>query len=691
MKRFSLAILLIFLVLNLYAGESIKELEKKLQRSSGKEKVSLLLKLADLTAHHPDDQCLDYCKQAIDLSKHIGDPGSHARALQVMNTVYQARGDKEVSLKCLHEALRIYEELSDDQGTATCLQSIGIHYMNIQYYGIAQDYLLRASKIWQISGNEDKLYFVHLSLGELEYNLKNYSKAMEKFDVAMQHARNLKSEKLILPVLFYKGLCCRKQGRYQDALSFLQRTRSLADKLKNRQYKAKAMTFTGDVYSQRGRHQAALSVLSQAMTILNTLNDSSTLAYHFYFTGNAYLAMKNYLKARLAFNKAIDLAAELDDNQLLESVYMSCSQLFERTGDFKQAFQYYQLFTETSEKIFNENKAKQIAQLQIQFEAEKRQKEIEILTRDNEIQAITRNTSILVLLLVIIILGLVFKKYLYLMAFWKKHKYIGQYRLIDKIGSGGMGTVYLAHPVNDKNQRVAVKVLREELLEDPNSRRRFKNEGMVIDKLEHPNIVKTIERGEAEGKLYIVMEYLDARTLAQEIKHNGALELKKALEIMIQMAGALSFIHEKKIVHRDIKPANVMLTADKDGGLKIKLLDFGLALAEFQTRLTQSGILVGTINYTAPEQITENNYSAASDVYSLGVTYYEIITGQPPFPSPSVTTVIERILDTHPERPDTIRSGLPPELTGLIMKMLDKSPSERPSAADVLEQLSIFF
>lgn len=683
MKRLIVVVLFFFLVAASLASNSVEKLESQLSSVSGKEKIALLLEIAELTYLKAPDKCLVYCRQAIELTHRWDEPGSRAKALHYMNMIYVVKGEKEKSLECLKEALSIYESLGDKSGIAMSLVTLSRYYMGIDYYLIAQDYLLRALKIWEELGDLASLYTGNFSLGILHYNLKDYDKAMEYFDKAMAIAKELKREKMIMSVSLYIGVCSRRMKNYPKALDYLKQSLTQAEKFGITYYTAMSSTFIGDVYGQMGRYNDALAILSKAKNQLKETGDKSTLAYNQHFSGKVSVMLRDFKIAMSYYDRAIELAKELNDKQMLERVYKSYSNLFEQTGDYKKAFEYYQLYTETNESIFNENKMKQIAQLQIQFEAEKRQKEIEILTRDNEIQAITRNTSIIVLILVIIILALVFKKYLYLMAFWKSHKYVGQYRLIDRIGSGGMGTVFLAHPVNDKKQRVAVKVLRDELIEDQSSRKRFKHEGMVIDKLEHPNIVKTIERGESEGKLYIVMEYLDAKTLAHEIKNNSPLALKFGLEIMLQLAGALSFIHEKKVVHRDIKPANVMLTPGN-----IKLLDFGLALAEFQTRLTQSGILVGTINYTAPEQITENIYSAASDVYSLGVTYYEILTGQLPFPAESVTMVIERILDTQPGEPVKLRPEINPELNVLVMSMLDKSPSNRPSAADVLDRLT---
>jgi tRNA A-37 threonylcarbamoyl transferase component Bud32 len=470
-------------------------------------------------------------------------------------------------------------------------------------------------------------------------------------------------------------------------LEHLLETLALAENNGNNYYIAASMSNLGDVYGNLNQHSKALEYLFQAQNIQVKHGYKSGLISTKYYIGNVYLKMKDYANARSYYHQTIKIAEDMKDKKTLEKVYKNYADLYEDTGDYKMALEYYRMYFQTRESIFNEKIMKQITELEIRFDAEKREKELEILKKDNKIQKLTRNASIFVLSLLAIILALVFKKYLYLLAFWKTHKYIWQYRIIDRIGSGGMGTVYRAHAVSDKSHLVAVKVLREELVEDESSRRRFKHEGTIIDKLEHPHIVKIYERGEHKGKLYIVMEYLQGKTLAQKIKEENKIDFKEWFDIMMQVTDALTFIHSRNVVHRDIKPANIMLI-QKDGSFNcVKLLDFGVALMKFQTRLTQSGFLVGTINYTAPEQISDNRYSTASDVYSLGIIFYEMLTGEPPFRAETVTAVVEKILDKSPEEPIQLCPHIPAELNRLIMQMLSKVPEQRSTAADIFRAL----
>lgn len=299
----------------------------------------------------------------------------------------------------------------------------------------------------------------------------------------------------------------------------------------------------------------------------------------------------------------------------------------------------------------------------------------------------TRNVLIAGLILVFIFLVFMFKKYMYLFSFWKKQKHIGQYRLLEPIGSGGMGKVFKAHNIRDKTAVVAIKVLKEELFKVESNRTRFKHEGAIIDKLDHPNILKIFERGVYEETLYFVMEFIEGKTLEKKIDADGPMDLKEAIHIMIQLTDALALIHSRHIVHRDLKPANIMLTQKNGDPNFVKLLDFGLSRMKYQTRVTESGFFVGTVNYLAPEQIIDFGYSPASDIYSLGIIFYEMLVGNTVFTGDSLATIVDRVLENTPPAPGKIRPGIPGELNRLVLKMISKQSTRRPSAQTVLDML----
>lgn len=280
-----------------------------------------------------------------------------------------------------------------------------------------------------------------------------------------------------------------------------------------------------------------------------------------------------------------------------------------------------------------------------------------------------------------------FRKYITLAAFWKKQKYVGKFKLMDIIGTGGMGAVYKAKNLMDKSETVAIKVLKEEMFSDESSRKRFKHEAAIIDQLDHPNIVKVIERGESKQNLFIAMEYLQGKTLTEKIIDDERLDINEALHIMIQIADALAKIHSKNIIHRDLKPDNIMLIEKKGDPNFVKLLDFGLARTQYQTRLTQTGIVIGTISYLSPEQISGKRPYAASDIYALGTIFYEMLTGDKPFMGETTTDIMKQILDKIPVEPLRFRGDIPQELNHLIMRLLEKEIKSRPVIFDVLAHL----
>jgi tRNA A-37 threonylcarbamoyl transferase component Bud32 len=279
------------------------------------------------------------------------------------------------------------------------------------------------------------------------------------------------------------------------------------------------------------------------------------------------------------------------------------------------------------------------------------------------------------------------RNYLTLTAFWKKQKYVGQYRIQDKIATGGMGTVYRAHSIMEKTKPVALKVLREELSTDETNRRRFKNEAAIIDQLDHRNIVKIFERGEHKQRLFLAMELLQGETLAQKIAREEKIDLLECIHISLQILDALRRIHHKKIVHRDLKPENIMLVEEDGDRNFVKLLDFGLARRDSVTRLTESGMIVGTITYISPEQIARQPITQASDLYAFGIVLYEMVTGEKPFLGDSVIDIMRQILDKKPLDPLRFRSEIPQKLNDLILSLMAKKPERRPGIDQIIRMV----
>jgi DNA helicase-2/ATP-dependent DNA helicase PcrA len=264
--------------------------------------------------------------------------------------------------------------------------------------------------------------------------------------------------------------------------------------------------------------------------------------------------------------------------------------------------------------------------------------------------------------------------------------YIAHYCIIEPIGTGGMGAVYKAH--DEKLHRiVALKVLPPEAVAQAERRRRFLQEARAASALNHPHILTVYEIGEADGKPYMVTEYVQGETLRQTIT-SRALAIKDALEIAIQVGEGLTNAHEHGIVHRDLKPENLMIS--RDGYAKI--LDFGLAkLTERRERAlvhnstektliqvqTQDGMILGTISYMSPEQLLGQRVDLRSDIFSFGIVLYEMTTGLCPFANDNKIDTMHAILHKEPEPPSVVRAGLPLELQRILGKALAKAPKAR--------------
>lgn len=252
------------------------------------------------------------------------------------------------------------------------------------------------------------------------------------------------------------------------------------------------------------------------------------------------------------------------------------------------------------------------------------------------------------------------------------------YEIIKEIGRGGMGIVYLAH---DKrlDRKVAVKILQiDPNLEHEESDKiiqRFYKEGQSLAKLSHPEIVAIYDIGEENGQYYMIMEFVEGKSLARLLQIKSHFTVDLVLTIGKQISNALAYIHEKGILHRDIKPGNIMLT---DSG-QAKLTDFGLAkINNAKYALTQTGSLFGSLMYIPPEQaLGQKNIDHRADIYSLGITLYEMLTGSSPFSDETIAVVVKKVIDEVPQPPSSIISDIPGELDQIILKAVRKDPEER--------------
>ena len=255
----------------------------------------------------------------------------------------------------------------------------------------------------------------------------------------------------------------------------------------------------------------------------------------------------------------------------------------------------------------------------------------------------------------------------------------GRYRIQRKLGAGGMADVYLAED-QELGRRVAIKILNGRHANDDQFIERFRREAKNAAALNHPSIVSIYDRGEAEDTYYIAMEFLDGRTLKELIVGRGAAPINVAIEYGRQILSALRFAHRHGIVHRDIKPHNVLVDAEG----RVKVTDFGIARAG-TSQMTETGSIVGTAQYLSPEQARGGEVDPRSDLYSLGVVLYELLTGKTPFDGDTPVEIAMKHLSNAPKPPSKLRPEVPPELDKVVLRALAKNPDERYQSADEME------
>jgi serine/threonine-protein kinase len=255
----------------------------------------------------------------------------------------------------------------------------------------------------------------------------------------------------------------------------------------------------------------------------------------------------------------------------------------------------------------------------------------------------------------------------------------GRYRIVKRLGAGGMANVYLAED-QELGRRVAIKILNDRHANDEQFVERFRREASNAAGLSHPNIVSIYDRGEAEGTYYIAMEHLDGRTLKELIQARGPAPPRIAIDYTRQILGALRFAHRHGIVHRDIKPHNVLV----DGDNRLKVTDFGIARAG-ASQMTEAGSIMGTAQYLSPEQARGGPVDQRSDLYSVGVLLYELLTGTLPFTGDAPVEIAMKHLSEKPVPPSAIRPEVPRDLDLVVTRALAKDPDERYQTAEELD------
>jgi serine/threonine-protein kinase len=259
------------------------------------------------------------------------------------------------------------------------------------------------------------------------------------------------------------------------------------------------------------------------------------------------------------------------------------------------------------------------------------------------------------------------------------------YRILDSLGTGGMGAVYLAEQIRVGNRKVALKVLHRKFSEDEEFITRFENEAASTGRINHPNVITIYESKQAsDGTLYIAMELVEGESLTEHLRKRGRLPLEEAVDIVVQCCKALAAAHRLGIIHRDIKPDNIMLARDLDGGTIVKILDFGIAKLKDSGGHTVTGSVLGTPAYMSYEQasgMSSEKLDGRSDIYSLGIVTYVMLAGQPPFRAETPVGYITKHLSEAPPTIRTLRPDLPAGVEAAVMKALEKDREHRHQTA----------
>ena len=264
----------------------------------------------------------------------------------------------------------------------------------------------------------------------------------------------------------------------------------------------------------------------------------------------------------------------------------------------------------------------------------------------------------------------------------------GKYRIDGFLKRGGMGAVYRGtHLMLDKP--VAIKLIKPELVTSEDTVKRFQREARAASHLDHPNIVTVYDLGRSEdGSLYIAMEIVNGKNLKEAVKADGPFEPGRAVGIARAIASALALAHRNKIIHRDLKPQNIMLALDNEGRETPKLLDFGIAktFEADSPALTSTGMLLGTPQYMSPEQAEGKAVDARTDLYALGIILYEMLVGKVPFDAPSIPAILVKHLKEPPQPPSSLRGDIAPSLESIVLRCLEKEPSQRFENAEDLSR-----
>lgn|GEM_PF-5243009 len=668
--------------------DRVNALRGRIALAQKAEKLPLLNELTSILFEVDMRQAESINQEALELAKRITDQTQIGFAWLWNAQIQFERSRFAQALAAVTEAEARFAGTKNKDGLFLCHYHRGRTALAMDDYERALASLqnvLRMEEMFPAHSTEAILS--HIKLAILYNRLQDRPSAQKTVDQGICLAREMRDWKHLGYLYNQAAIIAGEKDDFSGEIALYEKAKACFERIGDRFETLLIEHNMGVLYKNTDRLEAAIRHLDMARRGFRDLNRHTEVFQAEINLGQAYAALSRHSEAGRCFETAI---ASLEKQNLSNQYWAATAfaEYCEQIGNHREAARYYRMAAILNESLFQETREKQIGLLRESFEAEKREQKILLLEKDQRISHISRNLLGFILLSVVLFLALMMKKVVRWLAFWKKHQQIGQYQIISTIATGGMGTVYKGHPLNSRNTVVALKVLKEGADQNPSLIKRFKREGEMIDRLDHPNIVRILERGTWQDRPYIVMEYLAGETLDSILKKKLP-PLLASLQIMMQTADAVKEMHARRIVHCDIKAQNIMICNDPllEKPL-VKILDFGLAKVGNHTRLTTVGILMGTMTHTAPELFHYADPSAAADIYALGVVFYHLLTGALPFKTDSEALLLEQILNAEPARPSKKRPDTPPEIDSLIAAMMSKTPDQRPSADHVVQVIS---
>ena len=640
------------------------------------------------------DSALEFYERSLKIRRELGNEKDIAGSLSNIGNIYEHTGDLDKSLGFQEESLQIRKRIGDTRGVAISTNNIGLIHWRKARYDQALEYFLDSLKITEQMGDDRSTGIRYHNMALICRETGDYPQALQYNEKALASFQKIGFQYAIGASLNNIGNVYDDLDQVEKSLEYHLQSLKIREEIGDREGIATSAGNAGNRYKTLKRYPEALECYRRSVKINQKIGSKSGLAHNYTNLAGLYTVQGDYKTGFEYLEKALSLAEEVQDHSLIRIITRGYSDAYRDLGRFEPAYRWLVRHMEIKDRIINQDTQDRIAELQTRYETEKKEKEIALLKKNTRIQDLElkqeRLKSTLFIIgftLSLVLLAVLVGFTLRLRKFWKGKNYIGHFRIQKKLGRGSMGEVYQAVKITEKDRPLALKVIHEEHQDDPQIRSRFKNEAVIIDQLDHPHIVKVYERGEFENRPYIAMELLSGRSLEEVINGGERLPVKESLEVMHQMAQALSAIHQKGVYHCDIKPGNIMLTRTGDDRVLVKLLDFDIARSRFVTRHTEPGYLMGTLYYLPPEYIAHREKSAASDIYSFGVVCYELLTFERPFLGEGPGDILRQIQDADPLEPRRFRPDIPEELNRLILRMMSKGSDERPGEEELLENI----